>query len=614
MNRQSADSSGFGESAHSARKTGEWAFSFAGFSLEPDGTLFRGGMLTHLPPKELEALRLLLSHPGRIVTLQQMRAALWGDVNVSPDSVTKCVSSLRAHLRLEDCIQTVYKRGYRFSANVVTHASGAGGRRARLVISPFTACPGVPEYLGAAIAEETAASLTRSRYPVVSVLAQDSVLTLARRGMSAHEIGTALQADFVLTGRLRALPSQYRLGAEMIRVRDGVQVWTEDVLVPRRRPAGLELELASRLNFRLNAAIATRLIDAGMDDAESLSIAASAEPDAPGEFEGAGERRLHAYELLHSARQEWQTLQHHHMQEGLEHLLRAIDLDPSLMGARVDLANLCVAQAIYGFMPPREADATARHAAEPIGDLSSRAPAILPALGWLRFHIDHDLAAALTDFAQSAHLPHDPWTTRARAFFSLSRHRFAEAINLLRDALATDPFSPSLHGRLAWALHLSGQTMESLAQAKRALEQFPRDPVTTFYGALILAYNGEAKLAVKVAQELETRMPHLDMAVSVNAYALARNGQMEEAASSLEQVEWRSRERFTVTGFNAAVYLELGAPDEALKVLRHAMEHRCPWIFQMLADPRLKPLHGRREFEELRGVLAKMDSAVATAG
>jgi DNA-binding winged helix-turn-helix (wHTH) protein/tetratricopeptide (TPR) repeat protein len=619
MNRLLVDPAGPGELVTVSHGTGEKAFSFAGFSLEPDGSLFRDGALIHLPPKELAALRLMLARAGRIVTAQEMRKALWGEVHVSPDSVTKCVSSLRARLRLEDCIQTVYKRGYRFSANVVQHVGGAGAPRARLAIVPFATAPGVADYLGSGVAEETAASLTQARHPVVSVLAQDSVFTLARRGLTAHQIGAALNADFVLTGTLRALPSHYRLGAEMIRVRDGVQVWAEDVLVSRQRTAGVELEMAARLNFRLNAALPTSLPELPAPDAEGLSLAATEDLSTagkpPASAEGGAEsaRQLQAYEIFLSARREWRSLQRQHMQEGVEHLLRAIDLDPALTGARVDLANLCVAQAIYGFMAPGLAAATARKAAEPIADPAGRFPAILPALGWISFHYDHDLPAALRAFALSSHLPHDPFTTRARSFFALSRHRFTEALDILREAVALDPFSPWLQGRLAWALHLAGETQQSLSQAKLALEQFPQEAVVNFYASLVLACYGEPERAAEIAADLAVRFPHLDLALAAHAYALARAGQADEARSVLEQLEWRSTERYAITSLNAPVYLELGAPDEALKILRASMESRCPWFFQLLADPRLKELHGRPEFEAIRALLAEIEAQAASA-
>lgn len=619
MNRPFADPTGRGEPANSARETSEWAFSFAGFSLEPDGSLYRGGTLVHLPPKELAALRVLLVHAGQVVTAQEMRKTLWGDVHVSPDSVTKCVSSLRARLQLEDCIQTIYKRGYRFSANVAQHLAGADAPRARLAIAPFATGPGVADYLGSAVAEETATGLTQARHPVVSVLAQDSVLTLARRGYSAYEIGSTLKADFVLTGTLRALPSHYRLGAEMIRVRDGVQVWAEDVLVSRKRAAGLELEIATRLNFRLNTALPTSLPAEPVPQMESHSVAVVAAPSIPGkslvtvEQGEESARQLQAYQMFLSARQEWRSLQSHQMRQGVEHLLRATELDPSLTGARVDLANVCVAQAISGFMAPEVAAATARKAAEPVAHPVGRAAAILPALGWFSFHYDHDLRSALQAFTQSAHLPHDPWTTRARSFFALSRHRFTEAFDILRNAMTLDPYSPCLHGRLAWALHLAGEAQQSLAQARHAFEQFSQEPVVNFYASLILAFNGEAKQATEIARNLETRVPHLDIALSARAYALARAGQADEARQVLEQIEWRSRERYSITCFNAAVYLELSEPDEAVKVLKTSVENRCPWFFQFLADPRLKPLHGRPEFEEMRGLLTQMETQAIKA-
>jgi hypothetical protein len=55
----------------------------------------------------------------------------------------------------------------------------------------------------------------------------------------------------------------------------------------------------------------------------------------------------------------------------------------------------------------------------------------------------------------------------------------------------------------------------------------------------------------------------------------------------------------------------LGNHDAALSELRTAADTHCPWFFQMLADPRLKPLHGRPEFVEMRSILTRMEAAAA---
>jgi tetratricopeptide (TPR) repeat protein len=298
------------------------------------------------------------------------------------------------------------------------------------------------------------------------------------------------------------------------------------------------------------------------------------------------------------------------MQDGLQRLLQAIELDPTLIFAKVDLANLCVAQALYGFMSPDASAEIVHRMAESIPDLPQSAQALLPALGWVNFHFDRNLPAALLAFSFSAHLPHDPWTTRARALFALSRNRFSEAAEMLRAAIRIDPFSPWLQSRLAWALHLDGQQTESLEQIHKCLSLFPNSDGTSLYGAAILAFNGETAQACEIARSLEQRLPHFDLATAVHAYALACSGRADEARVVLERLQWLGRERYIVRGFTPAAYVALGDHEAALAELRAADEARCPWFFQALADPRLKPLHGNPEFERMRAILPVMEAEV----
>jgi DNA-binding winged helix-turn-helix (wHTH) protein/tetratricopeptide (TPR) repeat protein len=582
-------------------------FSFAGLRLEADGTLWRGEAVVHLPPKELAALRFLMAHAGQVVSPLQLKRALWGDVHVTADSVPKCLSSLRARLEPADCIQTVYKRGYRFSADIARHSVAAGGAPMRLAIMPFATRYQVPEFLGPAIAEETIAALTSARPPAVLVLARDSVFNLAQRGLTAQQIGKELKADLVLTGSLQAFTSHCRLRAEMIRVPDGVQIWVEDVLGPHTWTGEIEKELLLRLYHRIG--VVPRGDRSLLPARESIGLEISATASYSEEEHVLQQRE--AYETYLRGHFEWQTLHRHRMQDGLQHLLRAIELDPSLIPAKVDLAHLCVTQAFYGFMPPGVAADHAHRAAESIPDYQRRAPMLLPALGWIQFHYDRDLAAARQAFSLSADLPHDPWVTRARSMFAVSRHRFAEAIGLLRGAIRLDPFSPWLQGRLAWALHLDGQAAESVELAKSALSLFPEHEFIGFYGALILAHNGEAARANQVAQELAQRLPHFDLAAAAHAYTLACAGRKDEARVILERLQWLSRERFLLNSFTPAVLVALGDIEEAIDELEVADQARCPWFFQMLADPRLKPLHGHRNFQRMSAILTAMESEAA---
>jgi DNA-binding winged helix-turn-helix (wHTH) protein/tetratricopeptide (TPR) repeat protein len=604
-----------GNSAPSSHKRP--AVLFANFRLEGDGTLFRGKTPVHLPPKELFALQHLIAHAGCIVTPVELREALWGDVHVTADSVPKCVSSLRARLEPVDCIQTVYKRGYRFNAELLVQGADPGEKPLRLAILPIGAGYGVPDHLGFVIAEEAISRLTAARPSSIAVLAQDSVSTLARRGLTALEIGRQLGADLALAGSLRALPMHYRMRCEMIRVSDGTQVWVEDVLVERSRVAGLETELVNRLVARLCSSVpeigsaepgdkpsaAAGVAPPAEPENENLSIAAAAEIDTI-------DKQREAYETFQRAHHEWQSLERHRMQDGLQHLLRATELDPTLTGARVDLINLCATQCFYGFMSPSVAADIAYRTLETIPENTPHAESVQPALGWFQFHYDRNLPAALAAFSRSAHLPHDPWVTRVRTMFALSRRRFGEAIDLLRSASALDPYSPWLHTRLAWTLHLNGEAGASVDQIRNALKQFPEHGESNLYGAMVLAFNGEVEQACQVSQTLVQQLPYFDLATEAHAYTLACAGRADEAHSILERLQWLGRERFLLRAFIPAVYAALGEIDAALAELRACNELRCPWFFQMLADPRLKPLHSTPEFRQMQAMLDDMESEV----
>jgi DNA-binding winged helix-turn-helix (wHTH) protein len=585
-------------------------FVFGPFRLEPDGTLLRGDVVVHLPPKELTALRLLVTHAGQIVTPAQLRQALWGEVHVTADSVPRCLSSLRSRLEPEEYIQTIYKRGYRFSAMVRRGDEPSHPAHLRLAVLPFVPGHTVPEHLGPAVAEETITRLIGAQPAIVSVLARDSVFTLAGRGLTAHQIGQVLNADLVLTGTLRALPSQFRLRAEMIRVDDGSQIWVEDLLVPRTRSGGVESELAERLFFRLSTDVPGAFLRARSSPpgwkSGSVAISAGAATERVGESE-----HREAYELFQFAHHEWQTMQRHHMQDAMQRLLRATELDPTLIAAKVDLIRLCVSQASYGYLSPAAASHCVRRTAESISDVVDQAEAVLPWLGSAMFHFDHDLRAALSAFSLSAHLGHDPWITRARVMFALSRHRFDEAIAVLEGALHEDPYSPRLHACLAWAHHLAGRPGESMKQIRYTLNLFPDHEGAALFGAIILPFNGDAEGGVKLAESLSARQPTSDLVVALHAYALACANRKDEARALLERLQWLSRERFVSTSFNPAAYVALGDHEAALADLRTSEQSRCPWFFQMLADPRLEPLHDHPEFKQMRMILTRMEASAS---
>ena len=107
-------------------------FRFAEFHLDPDDRrLRREGAAVELSARYLDALVLLVTEAGRLVTKDRFMDEVWRGVPVTDEALTQCVRTLRRQLGDDAArprfIETVPKHGYRFIAAVEVMETGAGG-------------------------------------------------------------------------------------------------------------------------------------------------------------------------------------------------------------------------------------------------------------------------------------------------------------------------------------------------------------------------------------------------------------------------------------------------------------------------------------------------------
>ncbi|MBT2373414.1 winged helix-turn-helix domain-containing protein [Pseudomonas fluorescens] len=93
---------------------------FGRWTLHGDGRLTGACADIQLPPKEWQVLRLLLASTGVLVTKDHLLERAWSSGEVTEESLTRCIYSLRKHLGDDKgFIKTIYGRGYRFTCPVV---------------------------------------------------------------------------------------------------------------------------------------------------------------------------------------------------------------------------------------------------------------------------------------------------------------------------------------------------------------------------------------------------------------------------------------------------------------------------------------------------------------
>src|SRR5262245_56250836 len=276
-------------------------YRFEGYTLDlRRGCLHAGDRQIELRPKSFEMLRYLVENAGRLVSKDELIKAVWPNVTVADESLTRCVSDVRMALGDADqrIIKTVLRRGYLFAAPVSTGAPesslapaagpekpllGSGGvaeplPRLSLVVLPFVNLSGDPaqEYLADVITEGLTAYLSRIRDSFV--IARTSAFTYKGKAVDVTEIGRQLRVRYVLEGSAQQAGARVRVSAQLVGADSGAHLWADqfdadradllqmqDAIVTRLARA-LEIELAA-----VEAARISRTRPASLD-AEDMAL------------------------------------------------------------------------------------------------------------------------------------------------------------------------------------------------------------------------------------------------------------------------------------------------------------------------------------------------------
>jgi DNA-binding winged helix-turn-helix (wHTH) protein len=105
------------------------SIAFSAFRIDRRaGELTRAGAPIPLRPKTWAVLVYLAERPGMLVTRDELLDAVWPDVAVTPDTLTKSIGELRLALGDDAAaprfISTVHRRGFRFTARADDAPSG----------------------------------------------------------------------------------------------------------------------------------------------------------------------------------------------------------------------------------------------------------------------------------------------------------------------------------------------------------------------------------------------------------------------------------------------------------------------------------------------------------
>jgi len=489
-------------------------YCFEDYALDTDRReLRRGAGLVPLAPQVFDLLDYLIRNRERVVSKDDLIAAIWHGRIVSESALTTCVNAARSAIadRGEEqrLIKTLPRRGIRFVGTVRGEQKVAAVTvtdiiaeppspafalpdKPSIAVLPFTNMSGDPDqdYFGDGVAEEIITALSRCSW--LFVIARNSSFTYKGKSIDVRQIGRELGVRYVLEGSVRRAGNRLRFTGQLVDATSAAHIWAD------RFDGEMSdvFDLQDRITESVVGAIEPKLQLAEIERMKHKPAA-----------------NLDAYDLLLRAQQFEYEFTQQSLAAALRCLQQALAIDPSYAPA-LGLAAYChVERGIQGWAQDLEAEATEglRLAVRAVELARDDANVLwMAAYAGRSFGMDQDHAKELLD--RSLHLNPNSAMALTIAAWNQALVDPPAALELLRRAERLSPRDPRawvMAAAGAFAHYIAGQFKDAASLAKKALAQNPRSARALRLLAASLAKLGERDRAAAAIQEVVAIDPQL---------------------------------------------------------------------------------------------------------
>jgi adenylate cyclase len=565
-------------------------YRFGSFVLDvADRSLKRGGVPVPLTPKQFDLLVTLVEHAGRLDEKDLLLKTVWPDVAVEEGNLTKGVFSLRQLLDEEGGaphIETIPKRGYRFSAPVVTAAattdrppgadSGAAPSENSVAVMPFRDMSATrdQDFFCEGMSEEIINAL--GRVPDLRVASATSSFRFKGQPVDPRSIGRELMVAWLLEGSVRKSGDTVRISVQLVRANDGFSAWS------------------GRFDRRLDDIFSIQDDIAGMI-AETLTKRVG---KTTGPLVTSTTSNTQAYSLYLEGRYLWNKRPGDVVWQALDRFERAIGMDPNFAPAHAALAAVYGTLGAWesGLLPPAEALGKAKAAAARALALDPQLAAGHTAVGYTRLHFDWNADDACRQFDQAIAL--NPTWVDAHHWHShalCAAARFPESLAACRKIVELDPLNPLMHAHVAWHHYMARDYGEALTNSERVLRMEPGFHWGNFFAGWALERLGRGSEAVDVLREA-VRSSSSPVMLAGLGHVLAVLDDRREARRIIRELERQRASKGLFAYEIGVIYAALADLDRAFDWLARAVQERSGWIAYLTVDPRLEMLHADTRF------------------
>ena len=610
-------------------------YEFDEFRLDAENhSLWRGDELVQIYPKAFEVLVLLVEKNGEIVLREELLETVWQDTFVEEANITYTVSQLRKTLGSRNYIQTVPKRGYRFTAEVreisqtddilppadFTAPAVPAPPKAQirwhfigiillalLFLMSFAAWWSVDDRRGLSdvpvternirtVAILPLKTLTGSGHSnalslgltdsLISRLGSlnrfavrplSSVQSYAETDQDPIKFGKTLEVDAVLEGTLQTSENRLRVNLRLWDVRDGAQLWQDSF-----DSADADFfNLQDTISTKVTQSLVSQLIE---KDHEILTRRDTYNRPA---FDAYWRGRF--------------FIEKRDTDKAIAEFQQAIALNPGYALAYTGLADAYIWKANFTSDADRELYGKAKASVDKALELDPKLADAHSSLGRTKYSHDWDWAGAEESFRRAIEL--NPNSVNARQFYSrllTTLGRYDEALAEIYKARELDPRSADLAVPLSGILEKLGRFDESIKVLESTLEmdkdsKFARRGIGNDY-----LLKGDYAKVIELGNELFPDQAKTDFAwASMLTTAYHKTGQTQKATAMRNHLKKMAETDPKSLYFLALSDSETGRADEALTALQKCLELREERMIWTKDEPRFANLEGDLRFQEI---------------
>ena len=453
-----------------------------------------------------------------------------------------------------------------------------------MAVLPFENVGGDPdrEYLSDGVADALLNAL--SRLPDLKVIARSTSFRFRGKEVDPRQVGRNLKVGAVLTGRVSQRGDTLVIGAELVDVAQGTQLWGERYNTRMADISTLQQDIARDIRENWRRKVAPR----------DETIRTNRQPENGEAY------RLYLLSRYHYSI--WTTPEG--LKRAVEYAQQSIEKDPTYAPAYTALANAYIVLGTIHQLSNRDALSRARTAAMTALQIDESLPEAHFDLAQVQSRLDWDWAGAERGFKRALEL--DPNSAEAHDKYGGylgSMRRFEEGMAHRRRAVELDPLAPprGLGKRQGISLgyFVARQFDEALRAEREALEFDSNLGKGSYIFGWVYREKGMYEEAIAEFGKLLKQRPRGAAALAHLGNTYARAGRVREARECIRQLKQRLDVEPVETYAIAIIHAGLGEKDQAFEWLEKAYEVRDQGMGALKVDPTLDPLRSDARFQDL---------------